>query len=141
MRLTKFFLFAFLVVATTGCGIFDFPTVTQPKDDTSDEPKDKEVVVSTENGKASYYADKFHGRTTASGEKYDKNKMTAAHKKLPFGTRVRVTNKTNGKTIIVRINDRGPFVKGRIIDLSRAAATKVDMIRAGVVDVKMEVLR
>ncbi len=142
MNLTKFFLFVLLALATTSCGIFDFPTVTQPKDDTSNEPKDKEeVVVSAQNGKASYYADKFHGRTTASGEKYDKNKMTAAHKKLPFGTRVRVTNKGNGKSVIVRINDRGPFVKGRIIDLSRAAATKVDMIRAGVVDVKMEVLR
>ncbi|MFT7350499.1 MAG: rare lipoprotein A [Flavobacterium sp.] len=69
----------------------------------------------------SYYHDKFHGRTTASGKKYDKNKYTAAHKTLPFGTMVKVTNEKNGKFIIVEITDRGPFVKGREIDLSRRA--------------------
>ena len=70
---------------------------------------------------ASYYHDKFHGRRTASGKKYDKNKYTAAHKTLPFGTMVKVTNEKNGKFIIVEITDRGPFVKGREIDLSRRA--------------------
>lgn len=69
----------------------------------------------------SYYHDKFHGRRTASGKKYDKNKYTAAHKTLPFGTMVKVTNEKNGKFIIVEITDRGPFVKGREIDLSRRA--------------------
>jgi rare lipoprotein A len=91
-------------------------------------------------GVASYYADKYHGRTTASGERFDTNKLTAAHRTLPFGTRVRVTNLDNGKQVIVKVNDRGPFVKGRIIDLSRAAAKRVDMIRAGLAKVKVEVL-
>ena len=76
----------------------------------------------SETGVASWYGSKFHGRKTASGERYNQNKMTAAHKTLPFGSRVRVRNEKNGKTVIVVINDRGPFVKGRIIDLSRAAA-------------------
>lgn len=70
---------------------------------------------------ASYYHDKFHGKRTANGEKYNKNAFTAAHKKLPFGTKLRVTNEANGKSIIVKVNDRGPFVKGREIDLSRKA--------------------
>lgn len=72
-------------------------------------------------GHASYYADKFNGRNTASGEIFDNNKYTAAHKKLPFGTKVRVTNQANGKSVIVKINDRGPFVKGRHIDLTKRA--------------------
>lgn len=72
-------------------------------------------------GHASYYHDKFNGRSTASGEPFDNNKYTAAHKKLPFGTKVRVTNHANGKSVIVKINDRGPFVKGRDIDLSKRA--------------------
>ena len=86
-------------------------------------------------GQASYYADKFDGRKTANGEIFDQDKLTAAHKTLPFGTIVKVTNLTNNKTVIVRINDRGPFVAGRIIDLSKAAAKKIDLISAGVVKV------
>lgn len=96
---------------------------------------------SIQEGQASYYAHKFHGRPTASGEIYDENAMTAAHKTLAFGTKVRVTNLYNGKKVVVRINDRGPFVEGRIIDLSYKAAGEVDMIAAGVVDVRVEVLR
>lgn len=91
----------------------------------------------SESGVASYYAHKYHGRTTASGEKFDMNDMTAAHKTLPFGTRVRVTNVSNGRTVTVRINDRGPFVKGRVIDLSLAAAKKLDMVHAGLADVEL----
>lgn len=94
-----------------------------------------------EEGGASYYAHKFHGRTTASGEIYDENKMTAAHKTLPFGTTVRVTNLANGKKVVVRINDRGPFVEGRIIDLSYRAAGELGMHAAGVVDARVEILR
>ena len=86
-------------------------------------------------GKASFYADKFEGRTTASGEKYRHNKLTAAHKTLPFGTKVKVTNLSNGQSVKVRINDRGPFVQGRIIDLSKKAAKKIDMVNAGVTKV------
>jgi rare lipoprotein A len=95
----------------------------------------------TERGLASYYADKYHGRPTASGEIYNRRAMTAAHRTLPFGTRVRVTNQRNRKSVVVRINDRGPFVQGRIIDLSRAAAESVSMIRDGVVEVTVEILR
>lgn len=91
-------------------------------------------------GKASYYADKFHGRKTASGEVYDKKKLTAAHRTYAFGTVVRVTNKKNGKSVDVRINDRGPFSSGRIIDLSRAAAEKISMVNDGVVDVEVKVI-
>lgn len=92
-------------------------------------------------GKASYYADRFEGKPTASGQEYRSKKLTAAHRSLPFGTRVKVTNLKNDKTIIVIINDRGPFVKGRIIDLSKAAATKIDLIKDGVANVVIEVLK
>lgn len=91
-------------------------------------------------GKASYYADRYHGRSTASGEPYDKNALTAAHKTLPFGTVVRVTRKDNRKSVVVKINDRGPFTAGRVIDLSRYAAEQIDMIERGVVDVELEIL-
>ena len=91
-------------------------------------------------GKASFYADKFEGKLTASGEKYCHTKLTAAHLNLPFGSRVRITNLENKKKVVVRINDRGPFVKGRIIDLSKAAAMKLGFVDQGVVDVKLEVL-
>ena len=94
----------------------------------------------TQNGKASYYADKFEGRTTANGEKYKHSKLTAAHKVLPFGTEVKVTNAKNGAFVIVRINDRGPFVEGRIIDLSKSAAEKLDFIHDGIADVTVEVV-
>jgi rare lipoprotein A len=94
----------------------------------------------TETGKASYYADKFQSKKTASGERFDQSAYTAAHKKLPFGTRVKVTNIENGKSVIVRINDRGPFVKGRIIDLSRSAFNRIGNTRAGVIKVKIQVV-
>ena len=83
-------------------------------------------------GIVSWYADKFHGKKTSSGELYDKNNLTAAHKTLPFGTKVKVVNKTNGKSVIVRINDRGPFVKGRTIDLSKKAFRSIASIKKGV---------
>lgn len=83
-------------------------------------------------GKASYYAKEFNGRKTASGEKFRNSKLTAAHKTLPFGTKVKVTNLRNGKSVKVRINDRGPFVSGRMIDLSRKAAKKIGLIQEGV---------
>lgn len=94
----------------------------------------------SETGVASFYADKYHGRPTASGEIFDTYKLTAAHCTLPFGTMVRVTHTGNNCSVIVRINDRGPFVKGRLIDLSRAAARQLGMERAGLANVKVEVL-
>ena len=93
-------------------------------------------------GLASYYAEPYHGRRTASGEIFDSYKgMTAAHRTLPFNTMVRVTNKTNGREVDVRINDRGPFVDGRVIDLSVRAARQIDLMRPGVVPVKLKVLK
>ena len=91
-------------------------------------------------GKASYYAAKFEGRRTSSGEKYRKDSLTAAHKTLPFGTRVRVTNLSNNKVVVVKINDRLPKKSKRIIDLSKAAATELDFIRQGLTQVEIEVL-
>ena len=91
-------------------------------------------------GKADYYHHKFYGCRTASGERLEKHKCTAAHRTLPFGTRVKVTNKTNGKSCVVVINDRGPFTKDKVIDLSHQAALDVDMIRAGTCHVVCEVL-
>ncbi|HEX2958215.1 MAG TPA: septal ring lytic transglycosylase RlpA family protein [Chitinispirillaceae bacterium] len=91
-------------------------------------------------GKASYYADKLHGRKTASGERYNKKDLTAAHRKLPFNTQVKVTNTQTRQSVVVRINDRGPFVKGRIIDISRAAAEKIGVIKSGIADVVVEIL-
>ncbi|NQT79783.1 MAG: septal ring lytic transglycosylase RlpA family protein [Candidatus Aminicenantes bacterium] len=92
-------------------------------------------------GIASWYGTDFHGKTTSNKEIYNMHAMTAAHKTLPFGTYVRVTNLNSGKSVIVRINDRGPFVKGRIIDLSYAAAKKLGMSETGVAPVKIKVLR
>ena len=95
----------------------------------------------TESGKASYYAMKFQSKKTASGELYDRAKKTAAHKKLPFGSKVRVMNIKNSKSVIVKINDRGPFVKGRIVDLSSSAFSRIANLDAGVIEVKIEVIR
>lgn len=92
-------------------------------------------------GLASWYGGRHHGGPTASGERFDKRAMTAAHRTLKFQTRVRVTNRNNGRSVIVRINDRGPFVRGRIIDVSEAAAEQLGMKAAGVVPVKVERLR
>lgn len=98
-------------------------------------------VVSSEVGTASYYADRYHGRTTASGERFDQQALTAAHRTLAFGTKVRVTRLDDGREVTVRINDRGPFVRGRIVDLSKRAARQLGMLRDGAVKVRLEVLR
>jgi rare lipoprotein A len=97
-------------------------------------------IAQTQTGKASFYADKFEGRPTASGEKYRHNKLTAAHKSLPFGTKVKVTNLANNQTVEVVINDRGPYVEGRVIDLSKSAAETLGFVNMGLADVKVEVL-
>ena len=93
-----------------------------------------------EQGKASFYADKYHGRLTASGERFSQQAATAAHLKLPFGTRVNVTNIANNKSVVVRINDRGPYIRGRIIDLSKAMFEKIADSSAGVIDVSVTVI-
>ncbi len=92
-------------------------------------------------GEASWYGPGFNGKKTANGETFDMYKLTAAHKKLAFGTKVKVTNLQNGKSVIVRINDRGPFVKGRVIDLSKKAAQQIGMIKAGHVPVSLVILK
>ena len=100
-------------------------------------PKQKDVPSASEQseilikGNASYYADKFHGRRTASGEIYNKDSMTCAHLKFPFGTMLKVRNPLNDRTVIVRVTDRGPYSKRFVLDLSRAAARELDIIRAG----------
>jgi rare lipoprotein A len=91
-------------------------------------------------GMASWYGGKFQGRLTANGEVFDTNQLTAAHRELPFGTIVRVTNTLNGRVVVVRINDRGPFVDDRVIDLSRAAADIIGLTSAGVAPVRLEVM-
>jgi len=101
---------------------------------------DKVASGHTESGVASYYHDRFHGRKTANGERFDQGAYSAAHKTLPLGTRVRVTRLDSGKSLVVRINDRGPFKKGRIIDLSRRAARDLGMIQEGLTKVKVEVI-
>jgi len=116
------------LVAILGCGSSRVPLA------------DPALQGRVERGLASYYADRYHGRRTASGEVYSMHAMTAAHRTLPFGTEVRVTSLDTGKTIEVRITDRGPFVEGRIIDLSRRAAARLGMIDAGVAPVTVEVL-
>jgi rare lipoprotein A len=88
-------------------------------------------------GKASWYGSKFHGRRTASGERFDMNEMTAAHRTLPFGTRLRVRSLATGREVVVRINDRGPSIRERIIDLSQAAADALGVRRLGVFDVEL----
>ena len=98
------------------------------------------ALAQTQTGKASFYADKFEGSPTASGEKYKHSKLTAAHKSLPFGTKLRVTNIANNQSVEVVVNDRGPYVDGRVIDLSRSAAEKLGFINQGLTEVKIEVI-
>jgi len=118
----------------------------EPKRERPPEPKaepttsDGKVIRSLGTGVASYYGKRFHGRLTANGERFNMNAMTAAHKTLPFGTKVRVTYPRNGRSVVVRINDRGPFIRGRHIDLSRKAAQKLGMISSGHARVKMEIV-
>jgi rare lipoprotein A len=104
-----------------------------------DEPQ-KEAAKEGVVGIASYYAAKFHGKRTASGEKFSQKVLTAAHLSLPFGTLLKVTNPSNSKSVIVRVNDRGPYVQGRLLDLSRAAADLIGITRLGVARVELEIL-
>lgn len=99
----------------------------------------RNLPVDVMSGKASWYGRAFHGRKTASGERYNMHAFTAAHRTLPFGSWLLVTNLENNKQQLVRINDRGPFIKGRMLDLSYAAAEKLDMVKNGVSDVRIEV--
>jgi hypothetical protein len=103
--------------------------------------KDLDKFTHYQSGMASYYSSNLQGSATASGERFNNNALTAAHRKLPFGTKIRVTNVNNGKSVIVRVNDRGPYTKGRVIDLSKAAFSKIASISSGVTRVKLEVMK
>ncbi|MEZ5572719.1 MAG: septal ring lytic transglycosylase RlpA family protein [Halioglobus sp.] len=120
-------LLAFVAVATAGC------SGQLPKESA-------DWIGYTESGQASYYADKHEFKKTASGEIYRHGLNTAAHKKIPFGSRVKVTNTANGKSVVVTINDRGPFVKGRILDLSKMAFDSIADAAAGLISVEIEVV-
>ena len=97
-------------------------------------------LIEVVQGAASWYGPGFYGRTTANGERFSKGTLTAAHRTLPFGTKVRVTNLSNGRSVVVRINDRGPFRYHRVIDLAHGAASQLQMMQAGEVPVKLEIL-
>lgn len=124
-------------------GTLAFASCTLPgssglyKQMTPDRKNNAAMPVYKEFGEASWYGPGFHGEETASGETFDTNKMTAAHPSLPLGTKVKVTNLEENKTVEVRINDRGPYVDGRVIDLSRAAAKKLDIVKDGTAKVKI----
>ncbi len=118
-----------LIAALAGCAT---PRVTMPPSQAK--------LGAVQTGEASWYGKPHHGHLTASGEIYDMYRFTAAHPTLPLGTRVVVTNLTNGRSVEVRVNDRGPFVAGRIVDLSYAAAQKLDAISDGVIPVRVRVL-
>jgi rare lipoprotein A len=98
------------------------------------------TFAQVQTGKASFYADKFEGHPTASGEKYKHSKLTAAHKSLPFGTVIKVTNLANNQTVEVVVNDRGPYVEGRIVDLSKSAAEQLGFVNQGLAEVRIEVV-
>lgn len=126
--ITRNFLFLALFCLLAGC------TTVQPS-------AGGRWVGFTESGQASYYANRHQGRKTASGEIYKHELKTAAHKKLPFGSNVKVTNIVTGKSVVVKINDRGPFAKGRIIDLSKSAFSSIGNTSSGLISVKIEVIR
>ena len=124
-------------------------TAVPPAPGNSKEPSEPPASVRPSSGKvlltlegvASYYADDFHGKMTSNGETFNMNDLTAAHRTFPFGTRIRVTNLNNGKIVVVRVNDRGPYVEGRLIDLSLAAAKQIDLLQTGTARVRLEVIQ
>ncbi len=124
-----------LLALFTGCARKKKPVIGAVPSAPSSAPR----IGTVEEGVASWYGDPYHGRAAANGEIYDMERLTAAHRTLPFGTWVRVDNLTNGKDVTVRINDRGPFVDQRIIDLSRAAARKIEMLGPGTARVRLTV--
>ena len=133
----KLILFIIMALTLTCCSNSSKRTVNYSK---SYIQSSRFKVGRTIKGKASWYGDFFHGKKTASGEKYNMRDLTAASKTLPFGTIVRVKNLSNGKSVKVKINDRGPYVEGRMIDLSRAAFKKISPLEVGVLNVKVTIL-
>lgn len=105
------------------------------------EPETVQAFEHVGDGEASYYGRELAGNRTASGERFNPRALTAAHRTLPLGSKLRVTNKANGKSVVVRVNDRGPFIRSRLIDISLAAAQEIQMIRAGKATVRLELVR
>ena len=134
MKIKLLYLLITLFILQSCSGTIRFSSVAQPEDKSTYQSGD--VFL----GLASFYSDEFEGRQTANGEIYDKNKYTAAHKTIAFGTKVKIRNLQNNLTTIVIINDRGPFVPGRVIDLSRAAAEQIGIIQQGVVEVEITII-
>ena len=126
----------FCAAGIMGCGTSSPRFRSEPRS----APVSRDVGSHQLSGVASYYADEFDGRTTASGEQYDMHALTAAHRTLPFSTAVRVTNTENGRSVIVRINDRGPFKDDRVIDLSLEAAQRIGLIAKGTGPVTLEIV-
>lgn len=135
-----YILLAFFAISCTSSIRFSGEEVNNQSGNGSNKVDSKVNAGYSFKGKASYYGDKYDGRKTASGEVFDQDELTAAHRTLPFGTKCKVTNLKNGKSVEVKINDRGPFIKNRVIDLSKAAAKKIDMIKEGVVEVEVTIL-
>jgi rare lipoprotein A len=125
MRRSRLWILLLALIAAWGCATTGGPRSVEPR---------------SEVGVASFYARRFNGRQTASGAFYDERKLTAAHPTLPFGTKVRVTHLTNDRSVVVTINDRGPWIQNRIIDLSRRAARELGLLRQGVARVRVQVL-
>ena len=115
------------------------PLPAPPRQIATPKPTPSKLIEGVQ-GAASWYGPGFYGRTTANGERFSKGTLTAAHRTLPFGTKVRVTNLSNGRSVVVRINDRGPFKYHRVIDLAHGAASQLQMMQAGEVPVKLEIL-
>jgi rare lipoprotein A len=130
-----FFVVVLALLSVVGC------STSRPAKVASSPPPPPELWKAYQTGRASWYGGRWHRRLTANGECYDQESMTAAHRSLPFNTRVRVTNLRSGECCVVRINNRGPYIRGRVIDLSRAAARRIGLLTAGVAPVKLEVPR
>ena len=130
MQRIHFWLILLLLAAITGCSTT--PAV-EPKPESS-------WVGYTEKGKASFYADKHQNKKTANGERYNHSLDTAAHRKIPFGSKINVTNIASGKSVVCTVNDRGPFIRGRIVDLSKAAFDSIADRSEGVIDVEIKVI-
>ena len=148
--MTKLAAGLFVLLFVLGCSPAPRYTVirergAEPETRSALSPADDQVIKPAPGSKfrgiASYYADKYHGRQTASGERFDMYGLTCAHKEFPFNTWLEVRNFANNRTVIVRVNDRGPFITGRIIDLSYGAAKELGMLQAGVQEVEITVLR
>ena len=136
MKIFLIFLFVFFVSCTSN--VTYKTKVQRDHEPTENSRIEAKGVIYHYN--TSFYANKFHGKATSSGEKYNMYAYTCAHKKLPFGTKLKVTNEDNGKSVVVRVNDRGPFVEGRDLDLSYAAAKKIGLIPYGVKILKVQII-